>query len=229
MRGGAGRAGASRFKGISWVEDKSKWLACYKGKHLGLHTTEEIAALALCKYLKDGSASKPPDCLGLCSSQFKGVTWNKDKNKWKTECNGTYLGYHATEEDAARAYIKYLNYGIDLVKHREVKTSLFTGVSWYKMENKWRAKCTGKYLGLYTTEEAAAQAYNVEAGRVGRPLNVIPPAGAVGTGVGLGAGGGAGPKRATPKTPAPPAASKKTKRAAPTTSAAPAASKKMKL
>jgi len=47
---------------------------------------------------------------------------------------------------------------------------------------------------------AAARAYNVEAGRVGRHLNVIPPAGAAGAGAGVGAGGDAGPKRAAPTT-----------------------------
>lgn len=42
------------------------------------------------------------------SSSYKGVSWTKDKNKWKafTKLNGKmiHLGYHECEEDAARAY-----------------------------------------------------------------------------------------------------------------------------
>jgi hypothetical protein len=39
-------------------------------------------------------------------------------------------------------------------------TSRFTGVAWHKSTSKWLAKCKGNYLGLYTTEEAAACAYS---------------------------------------------------------------------
>jgi hypothetical protein len=78
----------------------------------------------------------------------------------------------------------------------------------------------GQNLGDYTGEEAAARAYIIAAERVGRPLNVITPAGA--------AGAGAGPKRAPPTAPAARATDKTMKRAAPTTKATHAPSKKMK-
>ena len=85
---------------------------------------------------------------------------------------------------------------------------------WDKAAMKWRAQCKGTYLGLHTTEEAAARAYNVAAERLEHPVIDVPPAG-VGT---AGAGASAGASgRATPK------------RAAPTTLATPATSKKMKL
>jgi len=286
MRGGGDRSGsASRFKGVSLDMHANKWSAKYNGKHLGLHTTEEAAARAYNKYLKDGSV--PEKQRAASSSQFKGVSWSKRDNTWKAECKRTHLGYHNTEEGAARAYNKYLEDGIDPVQHREAFTSQFTGVCWNASKNKWKAKCKGKdlghhaseeaaacaynkylndgidpvqhreatntsqfmgviwnkgmnkwqahckgkYLGLYATEEAAAQAYNVEAERLGRPLNVIPPVGAAGAGAGAGPGaaGGAGPKRIAPKSPAAPTTSKKTKRASATTPAKPRPSKKMKL
>jgi len=79
-----------------------------------------------------------------------------------------------------------------------------------------------------STEGNAALAYNVEAERVGRPLNVMPPTGAAGvervrrplnvippTGAadaaGAGAGGGVGAKRTAPNSSAAPSTSKKMK------------------
>ena len=159
------------------------------------------------------------------TSGFKGVNWDKTHNTWKARYNDTHLGNHATKEEAASAYSKFLEDGFDLVEHRAASTSQFTGVSWEKARSRWKAQCKGKYLGYHTTEEAA-QAYNAEAELIGRPLNINPPAGA---GAGLGAGGGAGPKRAAPKTPASSTTSKKAKRVAPTTPATPTPSKKLLL
>jgi len=72
------------------------------------------------------------------SSQFIGVSWIKNRNKWETRCKGTF-----TEEAAARAYNKYVKDGIDHVGHRGTSTSQFTGVCWSKQTNKWAAKCKG--------------------------------------------------------------------------------------
>jgi hypothetical protein len=221
MRGGGDRAGSSQFKGVSWNTSRSKWRAQCKGRHLGFHTTENAAARAYIKYLEDGIV--PAKHREASTSQFTGVSWDKSMLKWRAECKGTRLGYHATEEDAARAVSKYLEDGIDPVKHREVNTSQFKGVSWDTSKNKWKAQCKRAYLGIHATETAAAQAYNLEAARVGLTLNIIPPAGAAGaSGAGAGvraeagtackrAGGSAGPKRAAPKTSAAPAPSKKMK------------------
>jgi hypothetical protein len=166
------------------------------------------------------------------SSRFKGVSWNKACSKWWAQCKGKYLGLHTTEEDAARACSKYLKDHIDPAKHRKaIISSQFMGVSWNKACSKWKTQCDGKYLGLHTTEKAAALAYNVEAKRVGRPLNVIPPTRAAGAGAGAcaGSGVGAGLSRDALKTPATPATNAKTKRAAPMTPATSARSKMMKL
>jgi len=193
MRGDGDRASSSQFKGVSWDKERNKWRAQCKGKFLGLHTTEEDAARAYSKYLKDGSVPREASI-----SQFTGVSWNKIKNSWRARCKGIHLGHHTTEEAAARAYSKYLEDGI--VPGHAASTSQFTGVSWDKTKNGWMAQCMVKKLGRHATEEAAARAYNVEAARVGRPLNVIPPAGAAGVGAGAGAGGIAGLKRTAPKT-----------------------------
>jgi hypothetical protein len=117
---GLGLPRYSRCKGAYWDKKKSKWWAQCKGTHLGYHTTEEAAARAYNKYLKDGIHPGPKPAR---SSQFKGVTWHKSNNTWKAVCNNRHLGYHATEEDAARAHSKYLEDGIDPVKRREANTS----------------------------------------------------------------------------------------------------------
>ena len=38
------------------------------------------------------------------TSRFKGVCWHVSSGKWRAKCKEKYLGYHATEEAAARAY-----------------------------------------------------------------------------------------------------------------------------
>ena len=169
-------AGSSQFTGVSWVKTNNKWRARCNGVYLGLHTTEEDAARACSEYVKDGIVPAKHQEAG--TSRFTGVSWAKSSNTWRARCKGTCLGLHATEEAATSAYIKYLKDGIDPAEHREACTSRFTGVCWDKTRGKWQARCKGKRLGRHTTEEAAARAYNVEAERVGRPLNVIPPVGA---------------------------------------------------
>jgi hypothetical protein len=44
----------------------------------------------------------------VVSSRFEGVFWKKASNKWVAQCKRKHLGHHASEEAAARAYIKYL-------------------------------------------------------------------------------------------------------------------------
>jgi len=136
MRGGGDRAGSSQFKGVTWNKRNNKWVAqCKKkhmGRHLGYHATEEEAALACSKYLKDG-IDPVERRVATKTSHFTGVCWDKSRHSWKAKCEGKDLGHHATEAEAARAYSNYLQDGIDLVKHRDAtNTSQFAGVHWNK-------------------------------------------------------------------------------------------------
>ena len=149
---------------------------------------------------------------------IKGVSWHKGRGMWKAQCNEKTLGCHATEEAAAQAYNDYIKAGVMPATHRS--TSQFKGVTWVKSCGNWAVQCKGKGLGRHATEVAAAQAYNIEAERLGLPLNVIPPAGDADDGGNTAAAAaalalpprpaapahahaGAGCKRAAPTTPAP--------------------------
>ena len=148
----------SHFTGVRWDKSHGKWRATCKKKSLGNHATEEVAAQAYDNYVKDG-VGLAPHRHPTFTSQFTGVSWVKRLGKWRAKCNGKWLGMHATEEAAARAYNNYLKDGVVPEMHVE-GTSHFKGVCWIKSRGKWQAKCNGKHPGLYTTEEAAARAYD---------------------------------------------------------------------
>jgi hypothetical protein len=169
------RKRTTQFKGVSWHKGRGKWHAACKRIFLGSHATEEAAAQAYNKYVKDGvHPVKRRDP----TSQSKGVSWDKSCEKWRAKCKGKCLGYHATEEAAAQAYSNYAKDGVVPVPLRDPScSSQFKGVSWEKRRGKWLARCKGKSQGYHATEEAAAQAYKSEAERLALRLNNIPPAG----------------------------------------------------
>jgi hypothetical protein len=70
------------------------------------------------------------------SSRLKGVTRDKQQNKWKAQGRAhgkqVHIGCYDNEEDAARAYHDYVEHGT--LPARKVPTSAFRGVSWTKRE-----------------------------------------------------------------------------------------------
>jgi len=102
MRGG----GTSQFKGVSFHKGSRTWYATTttgRRKHLGSHATEEAAAQAYNDFVETGVVPlkrREPE-----TSQFKGVIYRPfSAGNWRSFCKGEILGYHATEEAAARAY-----------------------------------------------------------------------------------------------------------------------------
>lgn len=105
---------SSKYVGVSWMEDMSKWRAQIKfdGKtvSLGLFTDELEASnayqLALSK-IKDGSFS-PDDYKPKYSSRYKGVTFDKASGKWRARITRIgklkHLGLFLTEIEACNAY-----------------------------------------------------------------------------------------------------------------------------
>jgi hypothetical protein len=140
------------------------------------------------------------------SSKYRGVTLNKsNKSKpWRAcisiDGKKEYLGYHATEEEAARAHDaegarlgRELNFpeewkNVEDIEakyealsykkgKRKAPSSKYRGVGLNKgsKSKPWRVQITidgkDKYLGHYATEEEAARAYDAEGARLGRELN----------------------------------------------------------
>ena len=107
------------------------------------------------------------------SSQYTGVSWKKNRNKWvaNIKINGEkkHLGYFISEETAAEAYQKALKMyhegDLSFMKPKEY-SSKYKGVCWSKTTNKWRSQITingkKKHLGLFTSEEEAHEAYQKE-------------------------------------------------------------------
>mmetsp|Transcript_30452 Transcript_30452/g.61987 ORF Transcript_30452/g.61987 Transcript_30452/m.61987 type:complete len:462 (+) Transcript_30452:123-1508(+) len=123
-------------------------------------------------------------------SKFVGVQWDEQKGKWRAQvsCGRTFLGYHDSEEAAARTYDekacqlgRKVNFPEDgqaqATKEREQSVSKFVGVRWHKKKGKWsaRIKQFGSILGYYESEEEAARVYDERAIELHRHLLNFPP------------------------------------------------------
>ncbi|KAK1742620.1 AP2/ERF family transcription factor [Skeletonema marinoi] len=115
------------------------------------------------------------------TSKYLGVSFDITNNKWQTHINiggkKRRVGVYENEEDAAvdfaRAVLKYKGQGA-LEKAREQRlqnsfvvdlsgASKYTGVTFHKQGNGWRAQITidgaARYIGYYKSEEEAAVDY----------------------------------------------------------------------
>jgi hypothetical protein len=113
-----GEAG-SKYRGVSWHKKNNKWDAHinYDGKkhHFGYFEDEEEAARAYDKaaraqHGKRAQLNFPAEGESgpRKSSKYRGVSWDKSKNKWQAQINydgkKRHLGSFKDEEEAARAY-----------------------------------------------------------------------------------------------------------------------------
>ena len=117
----------SQYRGVRWHRVQEKWQAGiqHAGKHyyLGLHEQEQDAANAYNtakEQIKRGTfkaaaaaakaARKKPGDANSRSSKYRGVRWQRQQKKWyaglQFQGKHYYLGFHPTEEEAARAYDK---------------------------------------------------------------------------------------------------------------------------
>jgi hypothetical protein len=108
--------GSSQYTGVIRNKNTNKWHSHIKingkQKHLGLFVSEEEAHEAYQKALKiyhDGGDLSFME-IRIPTSKYKGVSWNKNTNKWVSyiTINGKtkHLGLFISEEEAHEAYQK---------------------------------------------------------------------------------------------------------------------------
>jgi hypothetical protein len=111
---------ASQYVGVSWNIGDSKWqsfiVANGQSKYLGSFTIETKASEAYQKallHIKDNTIDAYLDSIKpKFSSKYKGVTWDKNRNKWASRImvkrKITNIGRFNTELEASNAYQKTL-------------------------------------------------------------------------------------------------------------------------
>jgi hypothetical protein len=133
----------------------------------------------------------------IASSEFKGISWAKDRGKWAVSIYNPKLkrnknvGYFDDEILAANYYNHLMGEEVNQCdyfsleecedyKCKRKKVSKYNGVSWFKRDNKWDAIIYHdgqRYkVGRFDTETEAALAYNEKAIEIkgnNTKLNVI--------------------------------------------------------
>jgi hypothetical protein len=152
------RQGPSKFVGVSWYKPGRKWEAriYYDGKdqRLGRFDDEREAARAVdtaARRLRGEDAHG-----GLSGSQWLRLNFPTEEEVKRAKDRGALL----TEEDKAAA----------IAASEQQGPSKFVGVSWNKMNRKWRAQFNhdgkNQYLGRFDDEQEAAQAVDTAARRL---------------------------------------------------------------
>jgi len=113
------RKGSNNFTGVSWDKSTGNWVAhiVFKGRqiHLGSFKVEIDAKNAYDKALEEWKQGLDLNIIypkKINSSQYLGVYWDKNRNKWVADYMDKYLGRYDTELEAHQAvqnYIESLN------------------------------------------------------------------------------------------------------------------------
>eukprot|EP00984_Skeletonema_dohrnii_P005687 scaffold2005_cov115-Skeletonema_dohrnii-CCMP3373.AAC.8 len=185
------KEGASKYQGVNFNKQMNKWQAQIsiegKSRSIGYYDNEEEAAVdyarAVFKYRGQGALDKardqnsfiidlsdvppqPPIPKSACrvkegASKYKGVTFEKQRNKWKAridiEGKQWCIGYFENEEEAAadyaRAVFKYKGQGaLDKVREQDSFIIDLSDVPPQPPQPKSEARIkegTSKYRGVY--------------------------------------------------------------------------------
>lgn len=105
------------------------------------------------------------------SSQYVGVHWSKDRNKWRsairTNEKRIILGSFDNEEEASEYYqnaLKAIENGNEIIVKRRITSSKHKGITWYKKGEKWNCRIFINKkrisLGYFPDEKQAVIFYN---------------------------------------------------------------------
>jgi hypothetical protein len=214
---------SSRYIGVFWQKASSSWLSqlydpkAQRSRHIGYYASEEDAARAYdCAAVQAGGpgakrnfpgvVNEPPLTVGeerkqRSSSRYIGVTWNKAGSIWKVQLTNPqtkrdrFIGYCASEEDAARAYDcaavqahgsgAERNFPDEAInelpvtpmgdERKQRSSSRYVGVCWDKAKSSWRVQLYDtrtkrqRRIGYFASEDDAARAYDCAAVQAGGP------------------------------------------------------------
>jgi phage terminase small subunit len=183
----------SKYEGVSWNEKRNLWQTEFdiNGKVRKFYFNNEFDAVKKLNQMWD-KMRIPPQNPKICelpnqqvpkkTSQYNGVYWYKDKNKWYALLQYNQKRYHGgyfdNEKDAAMKVNllcdKYemtrknpmIDINADLIQQvLKNQTSIYTGVCWHKDAKKWQARLMHNkkvfYIGLFDNEEQAAMQMNL--------------------------------------------------------------------
>jgi hypothetical protein len=120
--GHSDRAG-SRFKGVYWHKQNSRWVADFRGKYIGSFGSEEDAARAYDQAamtyspvfaLPNSGAGREfcgtmPDAPPKRRVTSSGAYWHRRHNKWQARTpKKKHIGYFTTKEEALKARAEYM-------------------------------------------------------------------------------------------------------------------------
>ena len=116
MKTSKNRNPSRQYTGVCWHKVTKKWMAQIqiegKNKYLGLYETEIEAHLAYQKVLEMYNNGDLSFMKSKKSSQYKGVSWYKNCNKWRARIKiggkSKHLGFFADEYQAHLVYQKAL-------------------------------------------------------------------------------------------------------------------------
>jgi len=185
----------SKYNGVSWNNKYKKWqinvMHNKKQYFGGYFDEEEHAAMKvnlLCdkyeKERKNPMVTIKPDAIEKVpnkTSIYDGVSWNKDKNKWRAQVTHNkkrYFGGYFDHEKHAAMKVNLLcdkyemdrknpmiNIRLHTIQQIPNKTSVYTGVCWNKNDKKWRAQFwhnnKNYHGGYFNNEEHAAMKINL--------------------------------------------------------------------
>lgn len=177
---------SSKYTGVCWDKMYNKWKSAIyingKNIHLGVFDNELEASEYYENALKNHLLGLPIEVKRKNhSSKHKGVSWNKNLNKWNVSItiNGIkkFLGYFNAEIEAYLYYenaLKNSLLGLPIEVKKPNWSSKYKGVSWNKASKKWETSITInrkiKYLGKFKTELEAHNAYQNEINKLNKKI-----------------------------------------------------------
>ena len=138
---------------------------CREGKSYKLARckTKEEALEVQMEFTNNPDTYEIPDSTRVANGKASGVYYQKDKKRWTTNLNNTYLGSYSTKEEAEDAVKRYKEDPDNFTRpNKRDPNRDDLGVTFKTYDKKWQAyyheNKKSTFLGLYTTKQEAIDA-----------------------------------------------------------------------